>query len=538
MPDVKIKKSVLQSIIRKSLRESGPKGTHDVSQRLTVGPEDSRLPSNLPLSPSDRMSMQLDAERPPVEDPEYVPANSRELGLALQALSEMIPDEQVEKAYIAFQHMLESLEEESSDDEEIQLESMMRKNRILRALMREAEDDEDGINTRLRRFLDDRPMTGKEVMRAYSGVDLGDDEPKSSISRSDKYEKYADAKKNFEITNSQISKLDQAVYDYKLGKNDLETFMDILSTMENPDEEVKAEVYGALETKRGKGLAAYVQAFNTQRTMAFKKAKDRKTSGGKAAVPTFDYQTQSKKFGYAAASGLRQGFIRNLMGVRSLRAFVVPKKIEGFIHNSIKEAFVDAFEAPENQEFLRELFDEEGLEEYKAHMNDPGALVASKLFQNFEGAINYEALASIADLNFKPSRGQPSRKIGLAFMTEFGDDNPKLTSYEEDQLESMADRGEYVDFVTDILDTSEENNHRGLLTAAAAMTADDADAEEYGSYAAPMFQTLVRATSVSKPPELHIADYLGKENPMVAKIKTADRAAAAASKAARKASRK
>lgn len=532
MPDVKIKKSVLQSIIRKSLSESGPKGTRDVSQRLTVGPERSSLPSSLPLSPSDRMSTQLDVERPPVEDPEYVPANSRELGYALQALAEMVPAEQVDKAYMAFQKIIERLEDEGSDDEEVQLESIMRKNRILQALMSEAEGDPA---ERMLAMLRSKRSPSREWEAGAEGEeeeDMGGEEDESPLKSSgDRHAKYADAKKNFEISNSQIDKLEKAVYDYKLGKGDLETFMDILSTMDSPDEEVKAEVYGALETKNGKGLAAYVQAFNTQNTMAFKKAKERKAPAGKSSLPAFDYQSQSKKMGYAAASGLRQSFIRDIMGVRSLNAFVVPKKIQSYVYNSIKEAFLDAFEMPENREFLDELFDEEGLEEYKTHMNDPGFLKGSKLFQNFAGAVTYEALANIADLNFKPHRGMPGRKIGLAFMTEFGDENKKLQSHEEDQLESMAERGEYVDFINDILDESESNGHRGLLTAAAAMTADDADAEEYGNYASPSFSSLKKAASVSKPPELHIADYLGKEDPMVAAIKAADRAAR---KAARK----
>ena len=68
MSNVKIKKSVLQSIIKKSLSESGLHS--DPSRRLVVGPDSSSLPSMLPLTPSDRMATQLEVERPPVEDPE------------------------------------------------------------------------------------------------------------------------------------------------------------------------------------------------------------------------------------------------------------------------------------------------------------------------------------------------------------------------------------------------------------------------------------------------------------------------------------
>ena len=66
--------------------------------------------------------------------------------------------------------------------------------------------------------------------------------------------------------------------------------------------------------------------------------------------------------------------------------------------------------------------------------------------------------------------------------------------------------------------------------AAATMTAEDADKDEYGSYASPAFSTMKKAASVSKPPELHIADYIGKDEPMVGQIKAADRAARKASR--------
>lgn len=176
MPDVKIKKSVLQNIIRKSLRESGPKGTHDVSQRLTIGPEHSTLPDMLPLSPSDRMSTQLDVERPPVEDPEYVPANSKELGFALQALAEMVPAEQVEQAYMAFQKIIERLEEEASDDEEVQLEAMQRKNRVLQALMNESDDETLSLGRKMGAGLNEAP---KARLRGQGQSDKYNDDPEA-----------------------------------------------------------------------------------------------------------------------------------------------------------------------------------------------------------------------------------------------------------------------------------------------------------------------------------------------------------------------
>ena len=67
--------------------------------------------------------------------------------------------------------------------------------------------------------------------------------------------------------------------------------------------------------------------------------------------------------------------------------------------------------------------------------------------------------------------------------------------------------------------------------------ADDLDREETGSYSSPAFSTLKKAASVAKPPELHVSDYMGKDDPMVGQIKTADRAASKASKVAAKTSK-
>jgi hypothetical protein len=512
MPDVKIKKSVLQSIIRKSLRESGPKGTRDVSNRLTVGPDNSSLPPMLPLSPSDRMSTQLDVERPPVEDPEYVPANSRELGLALHALAEMVPTEQVEKAYLAFQKIIERLEDESSDDVDTQLESVTRKNLILRALM-EAEGDDDDDDFEL------SPEEEEEFSRLEREEATGPDAM---------YFKYERVLNAYRLTKLHFMNMYELVRGRELTPEDLEEFLELLGSLQNDPAIV--EKMGAKLRRVSTSTTYLLNIISQFKEEAAEREEQAQSAAGTGSRAKFEYQTAAPQYGYAAASGLRQSFIRDIMGVRALNAFVAPRRIQSYVYNSIREAFLDAFSLPENDEFLKELFDEEGLNEYKAHMNDPGFLRNSAMFQNFAGAVTYEALASIADLNFKSHRGQPGRKIGLAFMTEFGEDNKKLQPHEEDQLEQMALRGEYADFVNDILDQSEENGHRGLLTAAAAMTADDADKDEYGKYASPAFSTLKKASSVSKPPELHVADYMGKDDPMVGKIKAADRAARKASR--------
>ena len=58
------------------------------------------LPNPLPISPSTHSSTQLSVERPPIEDPQYVPTNHIELGKALQALGETIPDRYAKEFYL------------------------------------------------------------------------------------------------------------------------------------------------------------------------------------------------------------------------------------------------------------------------------------------------------------------------------------------------------------------------------------------------------------------------------------------------------
>lgn len=547
MPGVKVRKSVLQSIIKKHLFES-PAPDSGVSRRLTVGPDSSPLPRGLPLSPTDRMSVQLDTERPPVEDPDYIPENSRELGYAVQALAEMVPADLVEKAYHEFQKVLENLEEdedgEEDSDENVDLlkkfENFYRRSR---KLMREASDDDDFEEDEEELARLDREM-GADLKRQ---ADIEFARPKD--------------------TNVSLGRLQDALSAIGIKNRNLVDYI-VRQIRSNSEVESPSDVSGLTMQEfneffdlmiRNMGDKGVVKAFekaqrdsNSHRDESkwdimvdFIQQFPRFVSNRESELLTHkrdpneikqsEYQTIAKPFGYAAASGIRQAFIRDVMAVRALSTFVISRSTSAYVNNSIKEAFEDALSMPENKEFLATLFDEEGLEEYREMMKNPRALEQSDLFKNFAGAVTYEALASVAEMNFKPYNGKPGRSIGAAFMSEFGNENLKLQPHEEMQLRKMADRGlrgDYVQFVEEILETSEENGHRGLLTAAAAMTADDADKDEYGSYASPAFSTMKKAASVSKPPELHVADYAGKDDPLVDKIKSADRAARKASKQA------
>lgn len=547
MSNVKVKKSVLQSIIKKHLFES-PAPDSGVSRRITVGPDKSPLPKGLPLSPTDRMSVQLDTERPPVDDPDYIPENSRELGYAVQTLSEMVPADLVEKAYLEFKKVLERLEEEQDGEESENVdllrkfESVYRKNRIVNLLVREAADDFDDEEDEAELARLEREL-GSEL-KLQADIELA--RPRA--------------------TDSSLAKLDDAFRALGIKNRNLVDYL-VRQIRNNSDAEDPSEISGLTMQEFNEFFDLMLKNMSDKGVMkAFEKAQrdsdsHRSTDAWDVMVrfiqdfPRFiadrekellahkrdpnaikqsEYQTIAKPFGYAAASGIRQAFIRDVMAVRALSAFVVSRPAAAYVNNSIKEAFEDAL-SPANQERLDDLFDQKGLEEYRGILNNPEELKHSDLFKNFSGLITYEALASVAELNFKPHRGKPGRPIGSAFMTEFGNENLKLQPHEEMQLRSMADRGlksDYVQFVEEILEKSEEDLHFGLLTAAATMTAEDADKDEFGSYTSPAFSTMKKAASVSKPPEAHVADYLGKEDPLVDKIKAAGKSARKAAKQA------
>lgn len=507
MSTVSVKKSVLQSIIKKSLSEGDLKKS-DPSRRLTVGPDLSSLPAELPLTPSDRMSTQIEVERPPVEDEDYTPMNQRELGFALQALSSMVPTDHVEKAYMAFKSIIEQIEEEGSEDEEIQIESVRRKTAILRALLGEAEDEYKGA--------------GKLMYQTYKDTDLGppneDETALKTTSRDvnvDRFlREYPDALGNLGLVKSDLFKLIGLVDDILISNSDLEIFMEILEGMENVDDKTMDKVQKAFSTRRDKDLANFVKFFIRTNTVeaggSSKPAKDSKKPPAAATeqLKGFEWQKYAKPMGYAAASGLRQSFIRDVTGVRSLLAFISGKDDRTYVRNSIMEAFVDGLSAPENQAVLKELIEEEGLSEFsRALEEDPKLLTRTSIFKNFEGMITYEALSQIADMKFKGKGGKGfGRRIGEGFVAEFN--LPPLTAREKMQLEQMGLDGVYRDFVDYLLDEAESNGYINLLTAAFIMSAEDADAAEYGEYLKPAYSTLRSLAPGKKPPELSVGEFL------------------------------
>ena len=102
--DNKVKVSVRESAIRKMLREAlavtPPEMKH--SHRDDKVPSPQTVPSAYPITPSEHSATQLSVQRPPVEDPEFVPSGTVELGRAISALAGVVPSEAVERFYRSF----------------------------------------------------------------------------------------------------------------------------------------------------------------------------------------------------------------------------------------------------------------------------------------------------------------------------------------------------------------------------------------------------------------------------------------------------
>ena len=618
MSNVKIKKSVLQSIIRKSLSESGLHS--DPSRRLVVGPDSSSLPSMLPLTPSDRMSTQLEVERPPVEDPEYAPMNSKELGLALQALAEMIPADNVAEAYRDFQSVIEKINDESQKDDELdhmggspededesvdaQLESIRRKNRRFDMLLREAEgkgalrgqgassksNDSAEALAALERMkdykpkADELPTNRKEQMAAFGrwlarkGITTpttrqGFSDKFKEFLRDEKYQlpgrddvaammrdrdndeegdreelvdnekfkltpsvnttqillRYPEVCDEFKIDKSRRELLSKLIDGGSITKKELITFLDAINDSFLNDKSMKSEFNSAFNAGKvdASRPADFIRKFSDP-------SEDSTSIGDKE--DKFSWRGQFKNFGYAAESGLRQAFIKDVESLFKLKNIVFPDDNANETEASVSEAFETALTDPDNKEFLYALFDEEGIKEYIKAVENPEDYEASDLYRNFRGIIGYEVVSKIAELNFKPRNGKPGRVISKAFISpqlpappgsKEAETDGEPTADERKQLESIATDGTFLDFFDEFIKEHNADKYKNLLTGAAILTGEDLDVKEYGNYIEPAFVTLKQLTSGKKTPDVAVKRTVDTDSPegqaYIAGLKTASK---------------
>lgn len=91
-------------------------GVHD-----RPGPQISteQLPDFKPVTPKGQVALQLSADKPPVDDSDYVPTPGRDLKLALAALAEKIPEESIEDFYKRVRRMVGEMSSEYLDEVKI-----------------------------------------------------------------------------------------------------------------------------------------------------------------------------------------------------------------------------------------------------------------------------------------------------------------------------------------------------------------------------------------------------------------------------------
>ena len=97
----------------KRLVESSAGGHIDVAYGIydRPGPDitNEDLPEFDPIVPKEQVSTQLSTDRPPVDDPEFVPTSQRSFELAMSTLASYVPEDQIDKFYRLVRDKVESM---------------------------------------------------------------------------------------------------------------------------------------------------------------------------------------------------------------------------------------------------------------------------------------------------------------------------------------------------------------------------------------------------------------------------------------------
>ena len=79
--------------------------------------QETMIPPNLPVAPTDLMANRLAVERPPIEDEEFTPGGVEELSRAASALAAQVPQEEVESFYNNMKKELAAARERENNPE-------------------------------------------------------------------------------------------------------------------------------------------------------------------------------------------------------------------------------------------------------------------------------------------------------------------------------------------------------------------------------------------------------------------------------------
>jgi len=99
--------------MKQKIKESSAGGHLDVTPGIydRPGPDitSEELPNFEPIVPQEQVSVQLTVNRPPVDDPDFVPNSTRDLELSVAELSKLVPDDQVKKFYKSVYDIVEKM---------------------------------------------------------------------------------------------------------------------------------------------------------------------------------------------------------------------------------------------------------------------------------------------------------------------------------------------------------------------------------------------------------------------------------------------
>ena len=168
----KISYKIVKELVKNSLFEDlgGIKdanyGIYDrpVGERTYGDPEEeTTVPPDVPLKPTEMMAVQLADERPPIEDENFTPGNADELSRAASAMSRLVPSDQIEFFYRELHRLLDDatdkhnspdLAKSSEEDEDmavpLEAEETQKESRLREAAWGEAdpryEDSEENLS--------------------------------------------------------------------------------------------------------------------------------------------------------------------------------------------------------------------------------------------------------------------------------------------------------------------------------------------------------------------------------------------------------
>ena len=110
-------------------------------EKLSDESEETTVPDEVPLSPSQHMSNQVSVQRPPIEDDDYVPASVEELSRAASAIAQLTPNGTIEYFYRQLHKLLDDATDkaagvEKQEDADDKSKSSTVKESAIRATLR------------------------------------------------------------------------------------------------------------------------------------------------------------------------------------------------------------------------------------------------------------------------------------------------------------------------------------------------------------------------------------------------------------------